>query len=382
MKLRPNSRQPGHPQTVASGFTLIEMLVVISIIGILAALLMPVIHSAISAARRTACTNNVRQLGIAVRQFDMAKNHLPAARTFFSNPAYIRPATFTAPNAYPAILTWVHELLPYIERQDIQTQIEKNFLLPPAAQVPIYNVAFGRLDIVFCPADDMNDSDHPAGPKYSQLSYGINTGVPDNLSMTAPAYGLDWPANGVAENKLRGTSVPEATVKIHQTTLTQVGNLDGASNTILFADNIDLEEWNFAPTEYHVGIVWDDNFAGRAGPRQILGDYVSFPGVPQGTKPNTLLNLASSNLVVPLPQVDALAYSRPLSHHASGFVVCMCDGSTKFVSNTVAYVVYAKLMTSNGGGYAPAGMAANPPSANTTQVRTLLTRPPIMNGDY
>jgi prepilin-type N-terminal cleavage/methylation domain-containing protein len=379
---RPNSRRLGPVQILANGFTLVEMLVVISIIAILAALLVPAIHSAISAARRTACTNNLHQLGMAVRQFNTAKGQLPASRTFFSNPAYIRPATFTSPAAYPAIMTWVHEILPYVERQDIQTQIEKNFLLPPASQVPIYNVAYGRLDIVFCPSDDTNNSNNPAGPKYSQLSYAINAGVPDNLSMTSPVNGLDWPANGVSENKLRGMNAPEAAVRLFRTTLEEVGNHDGASNTFLFADNIDLEEWNSAPTEYHVGIVWDDNFLNSPTPRQILGNYVSYPGVPDGTKPTTLLNLASSNQVVPAPQVDALAYARPNSNHPGGFMVCMCDGSTKFVSNSVAYVVYAKLMTSKGASYAPAGMAANPPTATTTQIRNVLTSPPLMNGDY
>jgi type II secretory pathway pseudopilin PulG len=357
------------------------MLVVISIIAILAALLLPAIHAGISSARRTACTNNLRQLGIAVRQFDTARSQLPASRTFFNNPAYIRPATFASSSAYPAIMTWVHELLPYVERQDIRTQIERNFLLPPASQAPIYKVAYGRLDIFFCPADDTNDHNNPAGPKYSPLSYAINSGVADNLSMSSPANGFDWPANGMSENKLRGISAPEANIKVIGTSLAQADH-DGASNTILFADNIDLEEWNFAPTEYHVGIVWDDNFLSSPTPRQILGDYVSFPGVPQGTKPTTLLNLAVSNQVVPSPQVDALAYARPNSNHPGGFMVCMCDGSTKFLSSSVAYVVYAKLMTSNGRSYAPAGMAANPPSAATTQVRTALTSPPLMNGDY
>jgi prepilin-type N-terminal cleavage/methylation domain-containing protein len=370
-----------------AGFTLVEMLVVISIIAVLAALLLPAINAAKNAARQASCSNNIRQLGLAVRQFDTAKNQLPASRTFYTNPAYVgRPANAYSsgainPAVYPQIMTWVHEILPYIERQDMRTQIETNFLITPvSAQAPIYNVANGRLDIVFCPADDTNDSDNPAGPRYSQLSYAINTGVPDNLTLSTPANGPDWPANGVIENKLRGTA--ETALKIFKTTLSDISNGDGASNTILFADNGDLEEWNYAPTEYHVGLVWDDNYSNSTTPNQVLGNYITWPvaGFPQNTKPASLLSLASSNTAVPSPQVDALAYARPLSNHPGGFMICMCDGTTKFVSSAIGYGVYAKLMTSNGGRYAPAGIT--PTTANSQAIRNLLTNPPLMSGDY
>jgi prepilin-type N-terminal cleavage/methylation domain-containing protein len=67
-------------------FTIVEMLVVISIIAVLAALLLPAVQAAREAARRMQCANNLRNLATATQQFESAKNYLPASRTFLSIP--------------------------------------------------------------------------------------------------------------------------------------------------------------------------------------------------------------------------------------------------------------------------------------------------------
>lgn len=334
-------------------FTLVEMLIVIAIIAVLAALLLPAVNMAREAARRAQCSNNMKNLALAIQQFEMAKGNYPASRTFWNDPRYKAtsyPTSWTISTAPQVTLTWVHEIMPYFEKSDMRNLVETNL----RNGVNVQQVA-AKLAIVLCPSDELDDSTSP-NPSltgtplpYSQLSYGVNTGVADNVSVTTAIgaqIGYDWPQNGVFDNRLKGSA---DTQKTYKTTLGDVTAGDGASNTILIVENSDLEEWNYAPTEIHVGVVWDDYYYN--GINQLLNKYPPPPsGMPANTKPSSLANLYSQGNNAWLP------YARPLSQHPTGFMVTFCDGRTKFVSESISFETYARLMTSNGKKYQPAGM--------------------------
>jgi prepilin-type N-terminal cleavage/methylation domain-containing protein len=95
------------------GFTLVELLVVIAIIGTLVGLLLPAVQSAREAARRSACTNNMKQLGLGVLNFESARKRLPAASS----------GSGASSTAAAGGYSWITAILPFLEETNLYTTI-------------------------------------------------------------------------------------------------------------------------------------------------------------------------------------------------------------------------------------------------------------------
>lgn len=165
---KPLASQPATKQLAPSGFTLVELLVVIAIIGILVALLLPAVQAAREAARRMQCQNKIRQLALAMHNFESSNGRFPPSIKLGKGSEQYR----WSPQA---------RILPYLEEGAIFDAID--FDLSYSDPVNSINGALIRtlrIDALLCPNERRDESriDSSTGnPRDYPLNYAVNCGV-------------------------------------------------------------------------------------------------------------------------------------------------------------------------------------------------------------
>src|SRR6476619_7255216 len=123
-------------RSVRRGFTLIELLVVIAIIAVLIALLLPAVQAAREAARRAQCVNNLKQIGIAIHNYNSANGSLPSSKILQINSGSCSDPAFTGGcQSTP----WFILMLPYIEQSGLSNAFNSSIGMegPMTAQGPL-----------------------------------------------------------------------------------------------------------------------------------------------------------------------------------------------------------------------------------------------------
>jgi len=181
------------------GFTLVELLVVIAIIGILVALLLPAIQAAREAARRTQCSNNIKNLALAALTYHDAAKHFPVDEDLYNDPPDIINLTNGQWITQPAdpLRTarklsgagWIVEVLPQLEEQSLfdqfQPYLDKQWSFARQgmnADTPDLRAALAvQPTVLLCPSDEF------PGPRNDQYPYSTPTqvaGAPVNVAVT------------------------------------------------------------------------------------------------------------------------------------------------------------------------------------------------------
>ena len=173
------------PISGRSGFTLIELLVVISIIGVLIALLLPAVQAAREAARRAQCTNNLKQVGLALHQYHSSMNTFPMGAVTFAS-YLVSPNCVTTPGVAHKRKnhTMFALILPFLEQQNVYNAINFQFGTNDLegsvhAGATNYTGLATRVDSYICPTDGgQTPLNFPSNP-YAQSSYSASCGLDD-----------------------------------------------------------------------------------------------------------------------------------------------------------------------------------------------------------
>jgi prepilin-type N-terminal cleavage/methylation domain-containing protein/prepilin-type processing-associated H-X9-DG protein len=349
-----------------SAFTLIELLVVIAIIAILIGLLLPAVQKVRAAAARTTCSNNLKQLGLGLHNYESTFGYFPTSGE--GNTTASPPAT-----AFDVNSTYT-QLLPYIEQDPAYRVFDTSRPYDHPNNVAA-NAGKANIKILLCPSHPYRQED-PQG--YGQVDYmpvaytdiDPNTGQRCTLSGTCAQYRTDGfltlhyevlGSGSASPPDVNDVVIGNTAVVVKRAGRTATGATDGTSNTIAIIEDVGknhqssfpnmLANYNAygnsgspSPTGLRNNYRWaePDVANGVSGPHKSSGDKTAkinnYPS-PIGGPPNTCS----------WSQNNCGPNDEPFSFHTGGAMAVFGDGHVQFLRDSLSAQVLRALCTANGG---------------------------------
>lgn len=346
-----------------NAFTLVELLVVIAIIGILVSMLLPAVQQVREAARRTSCSNNLRQLGIALQNYEGSFKHFPPGYSSTATSdgnvpsgVYIDSTTWDAAPGWG----WNAHLLPFIEgnnlreglnfdlpiwhpdhRELIQTQLptllcgsssgdnrpfaivdESGSFYSPDGAAPLF---LGRSHYVACHGQESAWGPEAGADRIGEVFTDIYT------SQTATVT-IDGDVSRVSDGPFYRNS---------NTRISEIK--DGTSNTIFLGE--------------HSSRLSDKTWVGVVPGATVHPRFSSPENGPDGAATLVLVHMGPSGGeldITGFPIIHPVNFptyhvGQMYSEHPGGGNICMGDGSVQFISETINLITFAELSSMNEG---------------------------------
>ncbi len=328
-------------QRKKQGFTLVELLVVIAIIGILVGLLLPAVQAAREAANRMSCSNNLKNLALAVHNYESTYSRIPKTASDNWGDGVYNVANWRGYSAHT-------QILPFIEQNNLYNLLRfdqshyQNLGAPGAVTVSRNQVA-----TFLCPSD----RDHPNRTDIGWNNYGFSEGSNAGWNVSSAD------ANGMFQRQFYNKFADV---------------VDGLSNTVMMSEFIKGDNTDSRFT------ILSDVVAGQAFPggwtaqyptqaiveqygQQCLAasathrSFAGFRWIAPGFYNTTINTIAPPNWRFPAcmscggcGQADSQGVFPARSRHTAGAQVAIGDGSVRFVPDTIDFLIWQGLGSANG----------------------------------